>query len=655
VQNFRNFVFATAILVISLLACAPALVASQGYRAPDTLSNTWYANAVFYQVQLRSFQDSNDDGIGDLKGLQSRLGDLQRLGVTALWLNPIYSSPDWHGYNVTDYKNINQEYGTLEDFKSFIDEAHARGMRVLLDFVANHTSKLHPWFIESKSPNSPKHNWYLWRNSDPNWRSPIGAGNPWHLEASNSKLKVIFPGTIQTALGGQAWNPNGLETQATEISNGVYALTVVLPAGRYEYKVTLNGSWDKNYGLNGIKNGLNIVIDVPKSQIVKFVFDCNTQKVWDSINNPKTVIAPSEVPTRVDAVTTNPAYYYGVFGEGSPDLNWRNPEVKTALFEAAKFWLERGADGFRVDAVRHLFEGSTGNSSDVEPDQPETLAWVSDFSSFVHRVKPDAAIVTEAWATTHTVAKYFVNGHGQQLGFDFDLQYAIRESIKTSQPKALQSVLEQVAQHYPPSAVDAIFTSNHDLERLNFSSLKQYRSAAVLLMTLPGTPFIYYGEEIGLPNNLNAQDDAKHAPMKWDSTVQAGFSSVQPWSPFSSRDPKISVGAQVNDPDSTYSLYRDLILVRKEHGALRTGGYIPLKSTNEHIFSFLRWSGTERIVVVLNLSSDRVKTQINLGDLNSVGIKTLVPEKNPATITQTSAHHFEVELDANGFKLFEVQ
>ena len=509
-----------------------ALAQNGATRAPSSANETWYANAIFYQVFVRSFQDSNGDGIGDLKGLQNRLDDLQRLGVTALWLNPINPSPSYHGYDVTDYTGINKDFGNLEDFTNLIDAAHDRRIKVILDFVPNHSSSQHPWFLESKNPSSPKRDWYNWRNSDPKWKNPLGSSNPWY---SNSD-----------------------------------------------------------------------------------------------------------------------AFYYAPFWSEMPDLNWRNPEVRAALFNASKTWLERGADGFRVDAVRYIYEGISGTSSDSDPDQPESVAWVKDFTQFVKSVKPDAAVVTEAWADTATVSKYFVGGQGQQLGFNFDLQRAIRDSANAARPAAVQSVLERVAGSYPESAVDAIFAGNHDITRMKFFNAGRYRSAAALLLTLPGTPFIYYGEEIGLPNGPSGKDEDKRTPMRWDGSENAGFSTQKPWYAFSTEDPQISVAQQLEQRGSLYNLYRNLIRTRQGSEALRVGGYAPLRSSNERVFSFLRSIGSKRVAVVINLDSDPVKLKLDLSQIATGTVKELTLEKTLTPLSSANAAGYPISLNGYGFVLLSI-
>jgi glycosidase len=639
---------------ICLLLTTIAVAQLGGSRAPSTASGSWWANAVFYQVFVRSFQDSDGNGIGDLNGLTSRLDDLKTLGVTALWLNPIHPSPSYHGYDVTDYTGVSKDLGTLEDFAALMVAAKQRGLRVILDYVPNHTSSQHPWFLESKNPDSPKRHWYLWRENDPGWKNPLGGTNsPWRATSTGGSPKVIFAGTIQSALGAQAWNPNGDVTRAVETASGVFEFVAQFPKGRYEYKVAVGGSWSENYGKDGKPDGANIGLEVAADDtIVKFVFDRNAKRISDSINNPDTVQTPSSVPPRT-AFSEAPGkreFYYAPFWEGMPDLNWRNPEVKAALFEAAKVWLERGVDGFRVDAVRYMFEGD----ADASPDRPETINWTRDFTGFVRGINPEAAVVTEAWADTATVSKYFVNGAGQQMGFDFDLQKAIRDSSNAANPTAVRTTLERVAATYPPSAVDAIFTSNHDLERMKFFNSGRYRSAATLLLTLPGTPFIYYGEEIGMPNGSGGRDEDKRTPMRWDTSSAAGFTTGRPWQAFTTSDPKISVSSQREQPGSLYNLYRNLIRIRQGSDALRVGGYEPVPSTNPRVFAFARVHQNTRVVVAINLDSDPQAAKLTFGKARGK-VKELTLEKTLESVTDANASSYALKLSGYGFVVLELR
>ncbi|MFN3265968.1 MAG: alpha-amylase family glycosyl hydrolase [Deinococcales bacterium] len=646
----KRFLFWLGFLLISAIALAQL----GSTRAPSTRSDTWYANAVFYQVFVRSFQDSNGDGIGDLRGLTSRLDYLRDLGINALWLNPIHPSPSYHGYDITDYKGINPDFGSLGDFKAFLVAAKQRGIRVLLDYVPNHTARSHPWFLDALKGGKKK-NWYLWRDTNPGWKQPWVNGNAvWHpvQTGGSSGAKVIFPGSIQAALGGSAWNPNGAETRAVETQPGVFELVVRLPKGSYEYKVAIGGTWTENYGRNGRADGENIKLELVTDSIVKFVFNRTTKTIFDSINNPDLVQAPLELPAATtfnDGAPSKTQYYYGVFWDGMPDLNWRSSDVREAMFDVAKYWLELGVDGFRVDAARYIFEESDGNIPDTESDQD----WQSDFSQFVKSVNPEAAVVSEVWTSTETVAKYFQNGTGQDMGFNFDLSRAIRDAANRANPEAVQQVLARVARSYPASAIDAIFTSNHDLERMKFFNSGRYRSAAAMLLTLPGTPFIYYGEEIGMPNAASSRDEAKRTPMRWNNRAYGGFSTVQPWQLFSSTEANINVEAQ-QKPGTLWSLYKNLIRLRQANPALRVGGYTPLETGNSRVFSFLRETKQQKIIVLLNLDSDAQAVRLRLQN-SSLKVGATVREISVGKNLAPLVNNYSIKLSPYGLALLEVK
>lgn len=628
VRMFKHPLVASRLLLTLALAAVPTASAQTSMlpRPASTAANAWWANASFYQVFVRSFQDSDGDGIGDFKGLTSRLDYLKNLGVNALWLMPIFPSPSYHGYDVTDYQNVNSQYGSLADFDAFLKAAHAKGFKVMLDWVPNHTSRNHPWFQAARDPKSDKHDWYVWRPSDPGWSKPWGErGTVWFPVTTGAQAtsRVVFPGTIQRALGGREWDPNGDASAATQVAPGVFEFVARLPEGSYEYKTAVGGSWGENYGAGDRPDGPNIRLVVPAGgAIVKFVYDANKRTVRDSLNNPAEVKAPDSVPARAATpsgatAATSTQYYYAAFWEGMPDLNWRNAAVKGAMNDAAAFWLRRGVDGFRVDAVRYMVE----NSNDNLPDNADTLAWMRDFTRFVKSVKPDAAVVGEAWTDTPTVAKYFVNGQGEDLAFDFDLRDALLNAVRVGSPDLVQSVMDRVTASYPASGVDAIFTTNHDMVRPSFASTAQAKTAASLLLTLPGTPFLYYGQEIGMPNGSGDADEEKRTPMRWTAQGGAGFTTGVPWHAFSTNDAGVTVQAQQNDPASLLSHYRRLLTLRSQLAALRSGGYVPLQA-KDGVLSFVRHRGAEAVVVVVNLASSAKSVTV---DLSRVPVKIAGP------------------------------
>jgi glycosidase len=455
--------------------------------------DAWWNDTVFYEVFVRSFQDSDGDGIGDLQGLIDRLDYLNDgdpatsddLGVTGIWLMPVAQSPSYHGYDTTDYTTVEQDYGSNEDFKRLIDEAHRRGIKVLVDLVLNHTSSEHPWFVDSASgPDAEKRDWYIWRPRDDGSRAPwVGGGPVWHKRGD--------------------------------------------------------------------------------------------------------------------------AYYFGLFWEGMPDLNYANPEVTAEMQNAARFWLEEmGADGFRLDAVRHLVEEGTTYSG-----TPSTHAWLAGFDDFVDTVDPEALTVGEVWDVTAETAAY-VHGDEVDLTFQFDLASGILASVQQGKPMGASEELAALLAAYPAGQF-ATFLTNHDQPRVATALFKDpggHKLAATALLTMPGVPFIYYGEEIGMTGNK--PDELIRTPMQWSGEANAGFTSGTPWQPANRGFEQLNVAAQDADPASLLSHYRRLIHLRNDHPALLRGGFIPVESSCDSTVAFLRQAPAgdadapdgQTVLVVLNFA-----------------------------------------------------
>jgi glycosidase len=457
--------------------------------APD---NAWWNDSVFYEVFVRSFYDSDGDGIGDLTGLIEKLDYLNDgdpattddLGVTGIWLMPVAQSPSYHGYDATDYTTVEQDYGSNEDFKRLADEAHRRGIAVLVDLVLNHTSNEHPWFVDSASgPDAEKRDWYIWRATDDGSRSPWRDGPLWHKQGD--------------------------------------------------------------------------------------------------------------------------AYYFGLFWEGMPDLNYRNPEVTAEMQNVARFWLEEmGADGFRLDAVRHLVEEGRNYSG-----APATHAWLAGFDDFVDTVDPQALTVGEVWDTTAAVAPYVGNGE-VDLAFEFDLASGILASVQQGRPAVTAEQLAAKLAAYPPGQF-ATFLTNHDQPRVATvlaRDMEGQKLAATALLTLPGVPFLYYGEEIGMTGNK--PDELIRTPMQWSDAANAGFTSGRPWQPVNRGFEQLNVAAQDADPASLLNHYRRLIHLRNNHPALLRGGFIPVESSCDSTVAFLRQAPAgdagapdgQTVLVVLNFA-----------------------------------------------------
>ncbi|MCX7707510.1 MAG: alpha-amylase family glycosyl hydrolase [Anaerolineae bacterium] len=458
----------------------------------------WWNDRVFYEIFVRSFYDSNGDGIGDLAGLIEKLDYLNDgdpmttddLGVTGIWLMPVAQSPSYHGYDVTDYYTVEQDYGSNEDFKRLIAEAHRRDIKVIVDLVLNHTSNQHPWFIASASgPNSDKRDWYIWSAKDDGSRAPWQGGGPvWHKRGD--------------------------------------------------------------------------------------------------------------------------AYYFGLFWEGMPDLNYRNPEVTAEMQRVARFWLEEmGVDGFRLDAVRHLVEEGTTYAG-----APATHRWLAQFDDFLDAVDPEALTVGEVWDVTDQTAPY-VRGDEVDLVFEFSLADAILNSVARGRPVGTTRELAARLAAYPEGQF-ATFLTNHDQPRVATVLGKDpagLKLAATALLTLPGVPFIYYGEEIGMTGSK--PDELIRTPMQWSADASAGFTSGRPWQPVNRGFEQVNVAAQDADPDSLLSHYRRLIHLRNAHPAVRRGRLIPVASSCDSTVAFLRQAPAgeaggpdgQTALVVLNFARKEVK------------------------------------------------
>ncbi|MFK7883492.1 MAG: alpha-amylase family glycosyl hydrolase [Phycisphaerales bacterium] len=466
--------------------------------APDAQALPWWHDAVFYEIFVRSFADSREgplanDGVGDIRGMTDKLdylndGDpstIADLGIDAVWLMPIAESPSYHGYDVVDYKQVDQEYGTNEDFRAFTDAAHERGIRVIVDLVLNHSADEHPWFIDAaSSKDSPKRDWFTWADTHPGYRGP--------------------------------WNQNVWHDHAQDQSGQLY---------------------------------------------------------------------------------------YGCFYHGMPDLNVRNAELTAELYDIARFWIEdMGVDGFRLDAIKHLIE----NGADQENTQ-ETIDWLEDFNAYCKSLNPDFFTVGEVWSTTDQVARYIPDA--VDTAFEFDLAQAIIDGLNTGDATKIAERIRVVDNAYDTPV--ATFLTNHDQSRLmsqltGDAAEKQAKAkaAAAILLTLPGVPFIYYGEEIG--HTGGKPDPNIRTPMQWDASGEA-FSAAEPWRATQPDAIDVNAATQWYASDSLMSWYRRLISLRDAHASLRTGDVIPLATTNDAVLAFFRRDETgDQILVLVNTGEDPV-------------------------------------------------
>ena len=445
-------------------------------------TNDWAKDAVFYEIFVRSFYDSDGDGIGDFRGLTEKLDYLNDgdpttdtdLGVTGIWLMPIFPSPSYHGYDVTDYYTTNPEYGTLEDFQALLDAAHERGIRVIIDFVLNHTSDQHPWFQAAAAGDPQYRDFYLWSETKPTYRGP----------------------------------------------------------------------WD--------------------------------QEVWHLRNG---------------------SFYYGVFVKEMPDLNYNNPAVTAEMQKVAAYWLnEVGVDGFRLDGAKHLIE-----QGPVQENTSKTHAWFKDFRAFYQGVKPDALVVGEVWSPTSQMARY-VNDGELDLVFNFTLAEDMLQSAAFQIGRRASNSINQ-QQRYFTDGPYAPFLANHDqprvMTRLN-GNVNAAKAAASMLLSAPGTPFLYYGEEIGMTGDK--PDPDIRTPMQWTGGTNAGFTTGQPWRPANSDAAKGNVEDQTSDPGSLLSHYRRLIRARAELPALRHGEIVPAIPSDAKVYAALRVTEDETVLMLVNLA-----------------------------------------------------
>lgn len=450
----------------------PTAVAETPTAEPPTAAGPWWNDAVFYEIFVRSFYDHDGDGVGDFEGMMAQLDYLNDgdpatttdLGVTGIWLMPINDSVSYHGYDVVDYYRVEPDFGTQAQLKAFIAEAQARGIRVIIDLVINHTSTQHAWFQQSRNPDSPFRSWYVWSDR------PGSTG--WHRDESG--------------------------------------------------------------------------------------------------------------------------YYYGIFWDQMPDLNYSNPAVTRAVYGFTRYWLETmNVDGFRLDAIKFLVEADGKLES-----TPETLTWFADYNAFVKSIKPDALLVGEVWSPTFESAAYVQQG-AVDLTFAFDPAEALLATTRGT-GNTYAGALELALKSYPDGQF-ATFITNHDQNRVIsqlYRDLNRGYPAATLLLTSPGVPFIYYGEEIGMQGMK--PDERIRTPMQWSAAPHAGFSAVEPWQPLADDWQTVNVAAQDDDPNSLLNHYRALIRLRRDWSALRTGGWLPVPAGERRVYAHLRTAEDHAVLVVVN-------------------------------------------------------
>jgi alpha-glucosidase len=533
---------AMGIIVLFFFVCSVILSAQNSRKSADSQGHHWWQHAVFYEIYPRSFADSNGDGIGDLNGITSKLDYLKELGVDAIWMTPCFPSPQVDfGYDVSDYEAIDPMYGTLPDFDHLVAEARKRGIRVILDFVVNHTSDQHKWFLDSKSSRTSKHrDWYIWRDGK-------GPGQP--------------PNNWTSTFGGPAWK-----------------------------------------------------------------FDPTT-KQW----------------------------YYHYFYPEQPDLNWRNPAVKQAMFDVTRWWYKRGVSGFRLDAVDTMFEdpnlkdNPVVSGKSVYGDSLQEHKYNTKLPEIHHALRQlrkvtdeyNGVLIGETWtADIKELNEYYGNGNELQLPMDF-----LFTNVNKLSPAEFRN---QIAAINSASGWPTFVISNHDIVR----SYDRYgdgqhnddiaKLMAALYLTLRGTPILYYGEEIGMKATAPTRKedvkdpkgrtgwpkdkgrDGERTPMQWDESESAGFTKGKPWLPVPQTAKTHNVAAEEKDPQSILSFYKQVLKLRHANKELLEGSYLPINQNDQSVLSYLRVYQDQAVLVSLNMSASPQKVNYELKKNGFVSAKPLL-------------------------------
>jgi len=487
------------------------------------MENLWYKNAVFYEISVRAFKDSNGDGNGDLRGLTEKLDYLKTLDVDCIWIMPIYPSPlKDDGYDIADYYSVDKAFGSLDDLKELIHSAHERDISIVMDLVLNHTSDEHPWFQASRSDrNSPYRDYYVWSDTDQKYKD----------------ARVIF-----------------VDTEPS------------------------NWTWDEK-----------------TSQ-----------------------------------------YYWHRFYASQPDLNFDNPKVQEEMFNVARFWLDLGIDGFRADAVPYLIEREGTNCENL----PETHAFLKRLRSFMDENYPGRILLCEANQYPEDVRPYFGDGDEFHMGFHFPIMPRIYMALKKGRYEDMAEIMRRTPS-IPENCQWCTFLRNHDeltLEmvtpeerqwmweqyapeprmKLNLGIRRRLAPlldndrhkielANSLLFTLPGSPIIYYGDEIGMGDNIDLPDrNGVRTPMQWDDSPNAGFSAGKPFSEFVKGElgyQHVNVARQINESDSLFNSIKKMIAIRKKHAAFGSSSMEWVETGNSAVAVYIRHNSNDTLLILNNMSS----------------------------------------------------
>ena len=475
----------------------------------------WSDRDVCYEVFVRSFADANGDGVGDLKGLAARMGYIDSLGATCIWLMPVAESPSYHGYDVSDYYKVEPAYGTADDFRAMVRTAHRHRIKVIVDMVLNHSSSEHPYFKAAlRDTASPYRHWYIFSPTD-------GGKGPW---------------------GSPAWHKN---------------------------------------------------------------------------------------PYRDE-------YYYGIFSAGMPDLDYHNPAVRAEGEKIADYWLKQmGVDGFRLDAVQYLVEDGP-----CMMDCPGTHAYLREYAAHIQKTAPGAYTVGEVWDPLDTLLTYYPD----QLTayFTFTLSDSLLFAIRRGTVGGMLSGYLRVQQAVPDHRFAPLLRNHDDSRTVTVlgGDAAGARLGATLLLTLPGLPFIYYGEEIGMTGDK--PDPRLRTPMQWNGRTGGGFTTGTPWETLQADSATVNVAAEDTAPGSMLNLYRQLIHLRRTHVALSEGRLAPVTTGDSSVVAYLRRATGQTVLVMVNLGSSSRTVAMTGGGLTAgrYAVRTLLGKAGAATVVVGAGEHF---------------
>ena len=536
----------------------------------------WYMNAIFYEVHIRAYRDSNANGKGDIPGLISKLDYLKSLGVDCIWILPIYPSPlKDDGYDIADYYDVHPDYGTLADFKRLVLEAHQRGLRIIADLVLNHTSDQHPWFQESRSdPDSKYRDYYVWSDTKNKYKD----------------ARIIF-----------------LDTEES------------------------NWTFDEKAG----------------------------------------------------------KYFWHRFYSSQPDLNYDNPVVREEMLRVMKFWLNLGIDGFRADAVPYLIEREGSNCENL----PETHEILKSIRKYLDANDEGKVLLAEANQWPKDVRPYFGDGDEFNMGFHFPVMPRIFMAIRKGDSTPIQWIMSQTPE-IPEGTQWCTFLRNHDeltLEmvteeerqwmweeyapeprmRLNLGIRRRLAPlldndhdkimlANALLYSLPGAPIIYYGDEIGMGDNIWLPDrNGVRTPMQWDGGLNAGFSDAPPedlYEPVIDQGEYsykvVNVAAEISDPGSLLNKMKHLVAIRKAHPILATGKYEFLNGDQKQVLTIHRWLGNQHLICALNLTEKTQSISLDLTAWQGAGVHELI---SGVEFPRISHEPYPLDIQGWGYLWLEIQ